>query len=187
MGMQLSRTDWTADMLDELPDDGRRYEVIDGVLFVTPSPADIHQHAVGELYALLLPYAKRVGVNLLLAPSDVRFSKRRQVQPDLLATPRMPDGRRPQRFSDVGVLLLAVEVLSPSTLRTDRYDKRTLYQDERVADYWIVDTSSRTIEHWTPETTEPHARTATLVWQPVLTHEPLVIDVAEYFRSVWGE
>lgn len=187
MGMQLSRTDWTADMLTELPDDGRRYEVIDGVLFVTPSPADIHQYAVGELHALLLPYAKRVGVNLLLAPSDVRFSKRRQVQPDLLATPRMPDGRRPQRFSDVGLLLLAVEVLSPATLRSDRHDKRMLYQDESVADYWIVDPSSRAFEHWTPEATEPHVRTITLVWQPVLTHEPLVIDVVEYFRSVWGE
>ena len=81
----------------------------------------------------------------------------------------MPDGRRPQRFSDVGLLLLAVEVLSPATLRRDRHDQRKLSQDERVADYWIVDPSSRVFEQRTPEATEPHVRTITLVWQPVLS------------------
>lgn len=174
-------------MLADLPDDGQRYEVIDGELFVTPTPADIHQYAVGELYALLLPYAKRVGVNVLVAPSAVRFSGRREVQPDVFATPRLLDGRRPERFSDVGVLLLAVEVLSPSTRRTDRYQKRALYQDEKVPNYWIVDTEARVIEHWKPNATEAEMATHTLSWQPVAGHEPLVIDVVKYFREVFGE
>jgi Uma2 family endonuclease len=187
MGMPLSHTDWTADMLDDLPNDGSRYEVIDGELFVTPAPANVHQRAVGELYALLLPYAKRVGVDLLLAPADVKFSERTQVQPDLFATPCMPDGRRPDRFTDVGVLFLAAEVLSPSTRRTDRQNKRTLYQDENVADYWIVDTDARTIEHWTPRAVEPEIRADVIEWQPVLGHVPLAIDVPAYFREVFGE
>jgi Uma2 family endonuclease len=187
MGMPLSHTEWTADMLDDLPDDGNRYEVIDGELFVTPSPMNIHQQAVGELYFLLLPYAKQVGVTLLFAPSAVRFSGRREVQPDLLAMPNLPDGRRPERFTDVGKLLLAVEVLSPSTMRTDRYRKRALYQDEKVPDYWIIDTASRVIEHWTPQVTEPEILMHSLGWQPVPEHAPLMIDVAQYFREVFGE
>ncbi len=187
MGMSPTRTEWTAGMLNDLPDDGRRYEVIDGQLFVTPAPADIHQHAVGELYLLLAPYAKRIGVNLLVAPAAVRFSDRREVQPDLFATPRMSDGRRPDRFTDVGVLLLAVEVLSPSTRRTDRTQKRTLYRDENVADYWIVDTTSRTITHWTPQSADPDIRSVMVTWQPLPQHAPLVIDVVLYFREVFGE
>ena len=187
MGMPLSRTEWTADMLDALPDDGQRYEVIDGELFVTPAPRDIHQFAIAELHLLLAPYAKLVGIDLLFAPSAVRFSDRREVQPDLLARPRLPDGRRAPRFTDVGKLLLAAEVLSPSTRRTDRHIKRALYQDENVPDYWIVDTDARTLEHWTPGARAPHLRTTTIVWQPVPAQEPLVIDVVQYFRSVWGE
>ena len=186
MGMPLSQTEWTADMLDALPDDGQRYEVIDGELFVTPAPANVHQRAIAELYLLLAPYAKRVGIEALFAPAAIRWSQRREVQPDLFATPLMPDGRPPERFTDVGVLLLAVEVLSPSTRRTDRHNKRALYQEEGVPDYWIVDTDSRSVELWRPGATVSHVSTTTLEWQPVSTHEPLVINVAEYFRCVCG-
>lgn len=63
MGMPLSRTEWTADMLNDIPDDGCRYEVIDGELFVTPAPADVHQFVIGELHLILAPYAKRVGID----------------------------------------------------------------------------------------------------------------------------
>lgn len=187
MGMPLPRTDWTVAMLDDLPDDGNRYEIIDGELFVTPAPADRHQHAVGELYLLLAPYAKSIGVDLLFAPSAVRFSQRREVQPDIYARPRTPDGKRAERFADVGVVLLAVEILSPSTQRTDRSKKRVLYQQENVRDYWIADTTTRVIEQWTPESTEAAVQSRELIWQPVAEHPPLVIDVAQYFRDVWGE
>jgi Uma2 family endonuclease len=187
MGMPHLHTEWTADMLDDLPDDGNRYEVIDGELFVTPTPVDVHQHAIGQLYMLLMPYAMSVGVNVLFAPSAVRFSNRREVQPDLYATPRLADGRRPEKFTDIGVLLLAVEVLSPSTMRSDRFKKRSVYQQENVADYWIVDTASRTIEYWTPNVDEPEFHAQTITWQPVPTHDALIIDVARYFRAVFGE
>ncbi|MGV3710840.1 MAG: Uma2 family endonuclease [Gemmatimonas sp.] len=180
-------TEWTADMLDDLPDDGNRYEVIDGELFVTPAPLIIHQFAVGELYARLMPYAKSVGIDVLFAPSAVRFSNRREVQPDVFAMPRLADGRRAEKFTDVRVLLLAVEVLSPSTMRTDRFKKRSVYQQENVADYWIVDTASRTIEHWTPNDDEPQYHAETIIWQPVPDRDALTIDLVQYFREVLGE
>jgi Uma2 family endonuclease len=62
MVMAATIVDWTVDMLDELPDDGRRYEIIDGELFVTPSPRDVHQLVVGEVYARLCEYLRGSGV-----------------------------------------------------------------------------------------------------------------------------
>ncbi|CAN5917373.1 hypothetical protein BH11GEM2_BH11GEM2_14100 [soil metagenome] len=62
MVMAATIVDWTVDMLDELPDDGQRYEIIDGELFVTPSPRDVHQLVVGEVYARLREYLRGYGV-----------------------------------------------------------------------------------------------------------------------------
>ena len=184
MGMSLSRTEWTVEMLNALPDDGMRYEVIDGELLVTPAPAFVHQTAVHELALLLGPYVKAARLTLLTAPAAVTFSQRREVQPDLLVIPRLPNGRRASRFEDVGVLLLAVEVLSPSSLRTDRHTKRWVYQQERVAEYWIVDTDARIVERWIPDAIEPQALCNLMLWQPVLTQEPLTINLGQYFRDV---
>ncbi len=184
MGMSISQKEWTVDMLDALPDDGKRYEVIDGVLYVTPAPVNRHQYAIAELFLLLAPYAKKIGICVLFAPAAVRWSERREVQPDLFATPLMPDGSRPPRFVDVGRLLLAVEALSPGTKRTDRTVKRDLYQDENVPEYWIVDAKARTIDRWTPTSTVAERLTTQLVWQPIAGVEPLSIDLEAYFRDV---
>jgi len=187
MGMSLSRTEWTVEMLNALPDDGQRYEVIDGELYVTPAPAVVHQRAARNLFLLLAPYAQSVGLDPYFAPMAVTFSRRREVQPDLLVTPLLPNGRGVSRFEDVGVLLLAVEVLSPSTERTDRHEKRWLYQRERVAEYWIVDTDARTIERWTPNASEHEVLGDSISWQPVPSHESLTIDIAQFFRGVHSD
>ena len=76
MGMSLPGVEWTAERLGRIPDDGRRYEIVDGVLLVTPSPAFVHQRAVVRLSDLLLEYADSVGLDLMTAPADVAFSKR---------------------------------------------------------------------------------------------------------------
>jgi len=186
MGMPLPNTDWTVDMVNALPDDRNRYEVIDGELFVTPAPSLLHQRAVVKLLAILAPYVEALGLDLLVAPAAITFSKRREVQPDLLVLPRNA-GRLATRFEDVGVLMLAVEVLSPHTARTDRTRKRTLYQDERVPEYWIVDPMARAIEHWHPDSVKAELLTTTLSWQPVTTHDALVVDLVAYFHAVHGD
>ena len=68
MAMPRVDTDWTVERLNQLPDDGNRYEAIDGRLFVTPAPNDVHQRAVRELTLLLTPYARALGLDLLFAP-----------------------------------------------------------------------------------------------------------------------
>ena len=187
MGMSLSRTEWTAEMLNDLPDDGCRYEVIDGELFVTPAPSVVHQRAVSRLFMLIAPYAVRLGLDPLVAPTAVRFSHVREVQPDVLVAPAPRDRKLLPKMKSVGTLLLAAEILSPGSRRTDRYEKRRLYQDENVRDYWIVDTDSRVIERWTPGATAPDMLPSTVEWQPLPQHAPLVIDVVQYFRDVFDE
>ncbi len=104
---------WTAEMLDELPDDGNRYEIIDGELFVTPSPTWRHGDAVMELYQLLNPYVRAHALgHVKVAPQDVVYSRRTVVEPDLFVVP-LVDGRKPRTWAEAGRLLLAVEVLSP--------------------------------------------------------------------------
>lgn len=182
----LERRDWTVEELRALPDDGRRYEVIDGELFVTPSPSWMHQRAVVELLTHVRPYAIACSLECLVAPAEVTFSPRRSVEPDLLVVPTI-DGRGAERFEDVGRLVLAVEVISPSTARVDRHRKRRLYQSEAVPEYWIVDPAARFVERWRPGDEEPEILVESLVWQPDAEREPLVIDVAAYFRSVHWE
>ena len=184
--MPSPHTEWTVEMVHELPDDGNRYEVIDGVLLVSPSPAMLHQRTVGEVYVLLKPYAAALGLEVLMAPTTVTWSPRTEVQPDLLALPLL-NGRPVERFQDVGVLELAVEVLSPSTVRTDRFTKRREYQRRAVPEYWIVDPASRSIERWRPTDEEPEMLFDALHWQPRADAPPLAIDLGALFRAVYWE
>jgi Uma2 family endonuclease len=184
MAMPNVKRRWTVAERDQLPDDGSRYEVIDGELFVTPAPAWRHQAAVLRLATLLDAYVSRERIGAVLpAPADVVFSEDRGVQPDVFVVP-LVDGRRPERFDDVRRLLLVAEVLSPSTARADRVRKRTLYRDEQVPEYWVVDLDARTFERTTPHEDRPELLSEQLVWSPDGCNQPLVIDLEAYFTSV---
>ena len=184
MHMPTLKREWTATDRDDLPDDGNRYEVIDGELFVTPAPAWRHQEAVVQLYRLLADYlgAERVG-HVVVAPADVVFSPIRAVQPDLFVVP-LARGRRPERFEDVGRLLLAAEIISPSSARADRVKKRVLYRDEGVAEYWMVDLDSRTVERSTPEDVRVDVLAERMTWAPEGAVHSLEIDLTDYFSRV---
>ena len=182
--MPMVKRQWTADDLMSLPDDGNRYEIIDGDLFMTPAPAWRHQDAVGELFVLLREYVRREGVgHAVVAPADVLFSTHNVVQPDVFVVP-LVDGRRPEQFDDAGRLILAVEVLSAGTARADRVKKRTLYREQNVPEYWIVDLDARTFERSTPEDARPEILVDELTWNPEGAGAPLVIDLASYFATV---
>jgi Uma2 family endonuclease len=93
-------------------------------------------------------------------------------------------GRRPERWSDVRQLLLAVEVLSPSTARADRTVKRHLFQRVGVPDYWIVDVSARLVECWRPDESRPEVLSGTLVWRPNPDTPALEIDLPQLFAEI---
>ena len=185
--MPTLHTDWTVDMVRALPDDGNRYEVIDGELFVTPAPSLVHQRAVVELLDIVRPYvrAHRIG-EALVSPADVIvYGSRKFVQPDLFVLP-LVNGAPIRAWTEVGRLLLSVEVLSPSTEHTDRGRKRDLYMDKAVPEYWIVNTTERAVERQRPNDSTSEILAESLQWQPDFDAPPLVVDLPSYFDRVLG-
>lgn len=184
MAMPQLKDRWTVAERDALPDDGNRYEVIDGELFVSPAPTLRHQAAIGVLYRMLAEYLDRERVGYaFVAPADVVFSPTRGVQPDVLVLP-LASGRRPEHFDDVRHVLLAVEVLSPSTARADRVAKRRLFREEKVDEYWIVDLDARTFERSTPADARVEVLAEQIEWQPRHATTRLAIDVGAYVARV---
>src|SRR5262249_38009583 len=125
---------WTVDDLDALPDDGFRYELIDGTLLVTPPPWPPHQRAVRGLFVALYETCP-ADLEVFFAPLDFQPDRRNSLEPDVLVV----------RREDVGVkcierpLQLAVEVFSPTTRRRDQSLKRSVYEGSGVASYWMFD------------------------------------------------
>ena len=108
------------------------------------------------------------------------------VEPDLFIVP-LVDGKAPQSLEEAGALLLAIEVLSPSSQRADRTKKRLLYQRFDVPEYWIVDSIGRLIERWRPGDERPEILTGLIEWKPSAAHPPLQIDLERFFAQVHGE
>jgi len=194
MGMPATRHHWTTAevraLIDESPARWPRYELIDGELIVTPAPATIHQIAVSEFLALLIPYGQRVQVGIALtSPSDLELRRGSIVQPDLFVAPLGPPAASDEvlGWSDVTALLLAVEVISPSSVRTDRVDKRDYYMNAQVPAYWVVDLDARVVERWTPERETPLVVRSSLDWRPVGADEALAIDLPALFERIWSK
>lgn len=175
---------YTAEEIRHFPDDRLRYEVIRGELFVTPAPGTRHQRAVGELYAALREYLERHQLGeAILSPFEVEFTEDTAVQPDVIAILSDRAGQlASERF--YGAPTLAVEVISYSSKRTDRLQKRLLYQEERVPEYWIVDPELRRVERWTAGATEPELLTDRLEWAPAVGVSPLELDLRTLFGTI---
>lgn len=120
--------------LEATPDDGHRYEIIDGLLVVTPAPDSDHQGVLGELYSLLKA-ACPPDLKVYFAPFDVELTARAITQPDLLVTRRSDVRRRGITVAP----LLSVEILSPSTRKLDLSFKRSQYEEAGCASYWLID------------------------------------------------
>ena len=133
----------TRDDLDRMPDDGHRYELIDGTLLVTPAPAIRHQVVVANLYDHLKPDCP-ADLHVLFAPLDVVLGPDTVMQPDLLVAPREAFTERELPMAP----LLAVEVLSPSTRRIDLMLKWSRYEAAGCQAYWAVDPDTPSLIAW---------------------------------------
>ena len=136
----------TYDEYCDLPNDRNRYEILDGELSVTPAPTTKHQIALGNLHRILSPhvFANHIG-RLLLAPTDVILAATTVVQPDLVFV----GNDRSQVVTARGVEgapTLVVEILSPTTHRTDRLTKAQLYAKHQVPHFWLIDPDQQTLE-----------------------------------------
>jgi Uma2 family endonuclease len=129
----------TADEFEALPDDGYRYEVINGVtVLMSPSPSFEHQDAASEIEMQIRVYLKSHPVGRAAREIDVTFDRLHVYRPDLvfLSTERFP--RRTSRLRVAPDMVL--EVLSPGTKGRDLTTKRADYERFGVTEYWIVDT-----------------------------------------------
>jgi Uma2 family endonuclease len=173
---------WTLEELHSLPDDGNKYELVHGELFVTPAPTVDHETILARLNRLLEPYVAAHHLGYLYRPRAVVQHKGSEVEPDMMV--RQPPAPK-SSWDAAPVPILVVETLSRSTRRRDREEKREFYLEVGVADYWIVDPDQRTITSVRHDRGDVVAGD-TLTWRPAGASAPLVVDVARVFADDQG-
>ena len=199
MGMPAVRTDftprrrWTAAQVRDLMDESRhwpRYELIGGELLVTPSPGWPHQIAVTEFWQCIDAYviAQKVGI-AVTSPADLELKVGTITQPDVFVVPKadLSDTDVTPKWADVSGLVLAIEIISPSSVRTDRIIKRDFYLDAGVAEYWIVDLEARIVERWIPSRETPELARTSLEWLPAGAATSLTLDLTDLFERIWAK
>jgi Uma2 family endonuclease len=176
--MAINTKRWTLAELHSLPDDGNKYELVEGELFVTPAPTPRHERILGRLTRILTPYVEANGLGRVYHPRSVVRFRDSEVEPDLMVRNEIPND-----LTDWGkapVPILVVEVISEFTRQREHVEKRTFYLDAAIAEYWIVDPDERSIcivkaNHHDDIVTER------LQWSPTGSREPLSIQLSEVF------
>lgn len=172
---------WTYDDLLSLPDDGKRYEIIEGDLYEMPAPGWEHVIVVMNLIRLLDAIVEGLGGRLATAPGAVFFEGADPVQPDIIVT--LPGWTGKVRCRGLeGAPDLLIEVLSPSSRGHDTLTKRALYARAGVREYWIVDPSNRTLEILTLD--RDALRTRQIAAGTETTVSPLLNDFAVPLAAV---
>lgn len=122
------------------------FEIINGKAFMSPAPELFHQRWAGRLYFAIQSHveAKKLG-EVFFAPVDVVLDEKNVVQPDLVFVSTANAGIL-ERRGVMGAPDLVVEIISPTSLRRDRYEKRELYARFGVKEYWLADVANRSIE-----------------------------------------
>jgi Uma2 family endonuclease len=164
-----------------------RYELVDGELLVTPSPARAHQEAVRLLIIALSAYLDREGIGRVLhSPADIELEPEDVRQPDVFVVPRNEWRRLVRAEFPARTLLVAIEVVSPSSGRYDRVVKRRGYQ-RHVSEYWIVDTDARLVERWRPGDDRPEILTESLEWRPEDAAGVCTLGLPDFFARIFSE
>jgi Uma2 family endonuclease len=137
--VQIEQRKVTYADLESWPDDGRRYELYDGEVYVVPAPMPRHQIAMGELYAYMRKYAKRADGLVLVSPIDIVFDEHNVLQPDILF---FQSSRRHVVSLDKVTRVapdVVVEVISPGTVWNDLGRKKATFARFGVPEYWLLD------------------------------------------------
>ena len=187
MGMPDTARRYTVAEVLEFPSDGNRYELVGGELLVTPAPRRVHQRVVGKLHHTLFGYLQdyRGVAEVLMSPADITWgSDEDLVQPDLFVVVLDAAEGPNDRWDSIRTLLLAIEVISPSSTRYDRVTKRRLYQRRGVATYWVVDPDARLVEVWHPDDERPEIVTDVLRWRVAQDAPELELPLASLFGDL---
>ena len=174
---------WTLDELHALPEDGNKYEVIRGQLCVTPTPTPTHETIKSRMIHTLVPYVKSEGLGLVYVPRAVVQFEDSEVEPDLMV--RQAHEGDSTTWASAPIPSLVVEVFSPSTKRRDQNQKRDLYLDAGVGEYWMVDPERRAVIVIARGQAN-RVVTDEMSWHPAGALAPLVFPVADVFESPTG-
>jgi Uma2 family endonuclease len=179
MAVALATKRWTLEELHSLPDDGNKYELIRGELFVTPAPTDEHETILAKLTRILDPYVATNGFGYVYRARAVLQFEGSEAEPDLMV--RQPHPRRKGRWRTAPIPTLVVEVHSPYTGRRDCQQKREYYLDAGVAEYWMIDPEEQTLTVVRAGEADVVVRDR-LTWSPPDASAPLGVEVDDIFR-----
>lgn len=173
------RYDWTYSDYARLPDDGNRYEVIDGELLVTPSPSPLHQRVVFRLGMALERYVQRHGLGVVIPDVDLLFQTGQFLRPDVLVAHNTPDGITNRGIE--AAPLLVVEILSPTSGAIDRVKKPARYGAFGIPEYWVLDPAEGCAWVWrfAEGATTPERFVGAFEWHAPGAPEVLTIDLGE--------
>ncbi len=163
MAMPIAVPRYTVDQIREFPDDGQRYELLDGVLLVTPAPRKLHQVVVTRLVVGLVHALASEGLAEVVSPGELQVAEHTLLDPDILVYPASYGPDIP--WKETRGWWLAVEVLSPSSRVYDREFKRPAYQAIGVEEVWIVDPDAREVEVWKRGAAAPRVEGESLEWR----------------------
>ena len=170
---------WTLEELDQLPEDGNKYELVHGELFVTPAPTHNHETIVARLARVLDRYAEANDLGFVYRPRAIVQRRGSRGEPDIMVC---KPGAARVTWEEAPLPILVAEILSPSSRRRERERKRAFYiNDLRIPDYWIVDPDKRVITRVKPGCADVVCN-ASLEWHPAGATAPLVVDVQRLFE-----
>lgn len=184
MAMPVSVRRYTIDQVRAFPDDGNRYELVDGVLIVTPSPATPHQIALARLMRRLSSYLEPIGLAYAVSPGEIEIEPDNHLEPDILV---FPASYAPgTKWRHIRGWWLAAEALSPSSKIHDRESKHDAYLAMGVEEFWVLDHEHRVVEVSAQDGRRLVPNREVLRWHPPQMPEPLEVQLSEIFEGMPG-
>jgi Uma2 family endonuclease len=170
-------------LLADLPDEGGRYELLEGMLLVTPAPKAVHQVVLSRLFERLAGAVQGSGHAHVVSPGEIERGRNTKLQPDLLVYPSTFPPHTD--WTAISGWWLAVEVLSPSSRVYDREVKRRAYLELGVAEVWLVDINARELAVWRRGDAQPTRwRDGDVMrWHPAPLPHPVIVDLAALFAG----
>lgn len=178
MRMATAAKRWTLEEVHSLPDDGNKYELIDGELFVTPAPTVNHEAVGARLARILEPYVVTHALGFVLRPRAVVQRGGSEVEPDIMVG-HLPGGSD-SSWNTTPLPVLVVEIHSDTTWRRDRVQKRNFYLRLGLPEYWMVDADKRSITVVRPGVDDVETSDR-MTWLPPGVTEPLNFSVRNLF------
>ena len=183
--MSLPTRQLTVDDVRAMPDDGNRYELIAGTLHVSPTPTLRHERVKMRLVVALVRYLEPLGLveSLITGPAELTWGTNdNYVDPDLWVADL--DEMADYEWPLLRTVPLVVEVLSPTSKRRDRVDKRQLYQRMGVGTYWVVDTERCVVDECRPTDEVLRQVSERLEWRANADAPLFALLLADLFRGV---